>query len=167
MPNLNELKGSPDEMLERCVARWSTREADWNAFPEAGQEGYRRSQHRYVGGGGSGKHDDPNVIPPGHFNISVMTIPPGQGTTSHSHHLDEAFFVVKGHITVFLEDEAGNRAETVLGPWDCICRPAGAMGGLFNHTIEPAYVQVVLPVGDTIPYEHRDHNKRGAPVVMS
>lgn len=161
MTTLNNLSGTPEEMLDTCVARWVDRGSDWNAFPEAHREGYRRAQHRYVGGGGSGKHDDPGVIPAGNFNISVMTIPPGQGTTSHTHRLDEAFFLLKGYLTVFVEDQSGHRAETVLGPWDCIARPAGVMAGIFNHTVEPAYVQVILPVGDTIPVEHRDHAKQG------
>lgn len=160
--NLNEVTGTPEELLKTCVARWVDRAVDWNAFPDAGKEGYRRSQHRYVGGGGSGKHDDPNVIPPGHFNISVMTIPPGQGTSSHTHTLDEAFFVLQGNLTAFLEAEDGGRTETVLGQWDCICRPAGVFGGIYNHTLEPAYVQVILPAGDTVPTANRPHGKSAA-----
>lgn len=159
MKRIDEITGSLEEVLSQCVVRWVDREADWHAFPDAEREGYRRSQHRYVGTGGSPKTGAANIIPPGSFNISVMTIPAGQGTTSHTHHVDEAFFVLKGMLTLFLEDQSGNRAETVLGPWDCTCRPAGVMAGVFNHTVEPAYVQVVLPSQNTIPIEHRDHGK--------
>lgn len=144
-------------LLDDYVARWRDREADWYAFPDSTEEGYQRSQHRYIGGGGSGKHNDPSTITAGSFNVSAMTIPPAQGTTSHAHALDEAFFVLGGLLTVFLETQDGERARTVLGPWDCVYRPAGVLGGLYNHTIEPAYVQVILPVGDTVPTEHRNH----------
>jgi uncharacterized cupin superfamily protein len=50
-------------------------------------------------------------------------------------------------VLVFLEDEAGGRAETVLGPWDCISCPANVLHGFQNVGLEPAYLQVMLGKG--------------------
>ena len=43
--------------------RFSEKRGDWAAFEDAKIEGYKRAQHRFIGAGGSGKHDDPTVIP--------------------------------------------------------------------------------------------------------
>src|SRR5499427_2082282 len=107
------------ELLTRQVARFNDRQGDWDAFADARVEGYRRAQHRFIGSGASGKADA-NVIPAEHFTLSVMFIPPGQG------------------------DAAGNRAETVLGPWDCVSCPANVIHGFVNVGLEPAYLQVML-----------------------
>ena len=61
---------SLEEMARRCVARFRDRKADWNAFADAQVDGYRRAQHRFIGAGGSGKYDDPSVIPAGAWTSS-------------------------------------------------------------------------------------------------
>ena len=38
----------------------------------------------------------------------------------------------------------GGRAETVLGPWDCVSCPANVIHGFVNVGLEPAYLQVML-----------------------
>ena len=48
---------------------------------------------------------------------------------------------------MFFDDEAGRRAETVLGRWDCVSAPAGMVHGFENVGLEPAYVQVMLGRG--------------------
>jgi mannose-6-phosphate isomerase-like protein (cupin superfamily) len=54
------------------------------------------------------------------------------------------FFVLQGRLMIFFEDEAGNREEMVLGPWDCVSCPAGVIHGYHNNTVEPVYTQVML-----------------------
>ena len=131
------------DMLSRRVARFVDREADWDAFADARVEGYRRAQHRFIGSGASGKADA-SVIPAEHFTLSVMFVPPEQGNAAHRHEVEEVFFVLRGKVLVFLKDEAGQRAETVLGPWDCISCPADVLHGFQNVGLEPAYMQVML-----------------------
>ena len=134
------------ELLSRHVARFVERKGDWDAFADARVEGYKRAQHRYIGSGASGKHDT-SVIPAEHFTLSVMFVPPGQGNAPHSHEVEEVFFILSGKVQVFVEDEAGHRAETVLGPWDCVACPANVLHGFTNVGLEPAYLQVMLGKG--------------------
>ncbi len=144
-PRPPELEGVPIEEIERRhVARFRDRKPDWNAFEDAKQEGYRRAQHRFIGAGGSGKHGDPTVIPPRGFTLSIMYVEPGQGNAAHTHEVEEVFFVLRGLLTVVLEDEAGNRVETRLGPWECISCPPGVIHGYRNDGLEPVYFQVML-----------------------
>ena len=131
------------QLLASHVARFVDRLGDWDAFADARVEGYRRAQHRFIGSGASGKTDT-SVIPAEHFTLSVMFVPPGQGNAAHSHEVEEIFFILEGKVAVFLEDEAGNRAETTLGPWDCVSCPAGVLHGFQNVGLEPAYLQVML-----------------------
>ncbi len=130
-------------LLRRQVVRFVDRKADWDAFADARVEGYRRAQHRFIGSGASGKPDS-RAIPAEHFTLSIMFVPPGQGNAAHSHEVEEAFFVLQGKVLVFLQDESGERAETVLGPWDCISCPANVIHGFQNVGLEPAYLQVML-----------------------
>src|ERR1043165_5584132 len=111
---------SLDEMLRTHVARFTERRGDWDAFADA------------------------SVIPAQHFTLSVMFVPPGQGNASHTHEVEEVFFILQGKVLVFIEDEAGHRAETVLGPWDCVSCPANVIHGFTNVGLEPAYLQVML-----------------------
>src|SRR6195256_4068086 len=122
-----ELEGvSIDTIMERYVARFADRKADWAAFEDAKIEGFKRAQHRFIGAGGSGKHGDTSSIPAGNFTLSIMFVPPGQGNPAHTHEVEECFFVLQGYLDVFVEDESGQRVTTRLGPWDCISCPAVA-----------------------------------------
>jgi len=134
------------ELLSRQVARFVDRQGDWDAFADARVEGFRRAQHRYIGSGASGK-PDASAIPAEHFTLSVIFIPPGQGNALHTHEVEEVFFILAGKVLVFVEDGAGNRAETVLGPWDCVSCPADVLHGFQNVGLEPAYLQVMLGKG--------------------
>lgn len=130
-------------VLDRQVARFVDRVGDWDAFADARVEGYRRAQHRFIGFGASGKSDG-NYIAAEHFTLSIMFVPPGQGNAPHTHEVEEVFFILRGKVKVFLEDGAGGRAETVLGPWDCVSCPANVIHGYENVGLEPAYLQVML-----------------------
>jgi len=140
-----ELEGvSIDTIMERYVARFADRKADWAAFEDAKIEGFKRAQHRFIGAGGSGKHGDPTVIPAKNFTLSIMYVEPGQGNAAHTHEVEECFFVLQGYLDVFVEDEDGKRLTTRLGPWECISCPAGVIHGYQNDSLGPVYFQVML-----------------------
>lgn len=73
-----------------------------------------------------------------------MAVPPGQGNAAHTHEVEEVFFVLRGHLTIFVQDAAGHRLETVLGPWDCVSCPAGVIHGYQNNTVEMVYLNVMV-----------------------
>ena len=154
------MDGSVDELLKRQVARFVDRRADWDAFADARVEGFRRAQHRFIGAGASGKKD-PSAIPAEHFTLSIMFIPPGQGNAAHTHEVEEVFFVLQGKMMVFVEDEAGGRAEATLGPWDCVSCPAGVVHGYHNAGLEPAYLQVMLGKGRPDLMNYQDAELQG------
>jgi mannose-6-phosphate isomerase-like protein (cupin superfamily) len=135
---------SIEDIAQRCTARFRDRKADWDAFADARIEGYKRAQHRFIGAGGSGKHGDPNTIPPGNFTLSIMYVEPGQGNAAHTHEVEEVFFVLKGCLTAFFQDEAGKRVDVRLGPWECVSCPPGVIHGYVNESLEPVYFQVML-----------------------
>jgi oxalate decarboxylase/phosphoglucose isomerase-like protein (cupin superfamily) len=143
-----ELVGVPiEEIMQKYVGRFREKKPDWAAFEDAKIEGYKRAQHRFIGAGGSGKHGDPTVIPAKAFTLSIMYVEPGQGNAAHTHEVEECFFVLKGHLDVFVEDESGKRLTTRLGPWECIACPAGVIHGYQNDSLEPVYFQVMLGRG--------------------
>jgi quercetin dioxygenase-like cupin family protein len=164
---LPELEGAPiDAILETYVGRFKDKIPDWHAFADADIDGNRRAQHRFIGAGASGKHADESVIPPVAFTLSIMLVPPGEGNASHTHEVEEVFFVLQGELTVFLEDEDGRRVSRVLSPWELICCPAGVIHGYVNDTAEPVYLQVILGRGkpevagfvDQHLYENREQH---------
>lgn len=141
-PELEPL--SLEEIMRTHIGRFSEKHADWAAFEDAKIDGYRRAQHRFIGAGGSGKHSDPDVIPARGFTLSIMFVPPGQGNAPHTHEVEEVFFVLRGYLTVFVEDETGRRLSRTLGPWECISCPPGVIHGYQNESLEPVYFQVML-----------------------
>ena len=147
-PRPAHLVGVPiEDIMKRYVGRFKEKTADWAAFEDAKTEGWKRAQHRFIGAGGSGKHDDPSVIPAGNFTLSIMFVNPGQGNAAHTHEVEECFFVLQGHLDVFVEDEDGRRLTTRLGPWETIACPAGVIHGYDNTSLEPVYFQVMLGRG--------------------
>jgi mannose-6-phosphate isomerase-like protein (cupin superfamily) len=162
-PRPRELEGaSLETIMDRYVARYADRRADWAAFEDAKIEGFKRAQHRFIGAGGSGKHNDNAAIPPGNFTLSIMFVPPGQGNAAHTHEVEEVFFVLRGHLDVFIQDEAGHKITKRLGPWECISCPAGVIHGYDNASLEPVYFQVMLGRGqpETMGYADDDLYKR-------
>jgi oxalate decarboxylase/phosphoglucose isomerase-like protein (cupin superfamily) len=170
-PRPKELENaSLEEIMGRYVARFADRKADWAAFEDAKIEGFKRAQHRFIGAGGSGKHNDTAAIPAGNFTLSIMFVPPGQGNAAHTHEVEEVFFVLKGHLDVFVQDEAGNKISKRLGPWECISCPAGVIHGYDNNSLEPVYFQVMLGRGkpetmgyaDDELYKNRDRHLKAS-----
>src|SRR5271154_5726150 len=109
---------TPEEVMDRYVGRFRDKTPDWAAFEDAKIEGWRRAQHRFIGAGGSGKHDDPTTIPARGFTLSIVFVPPAQGNAAHTHEVEEVFFVLQGYLTVFLEDGSGRQLSQKLGPWE-------------------------------------------------
>ena len=73
-----------------------------------------------------------------------MYVEPGQGNAAHTHEVEDVFFVLRGHLSVFVEDENGRRLSKSLGPWECIACPPGVIHGYQNESLEPVYFQVML-----------------------
>ena len=164
-PRPKELEGVPvEDIMKKYVGRFREKIGDWAAFEDAKIEGYKRAQHRFIGAGGSGKHGDSTVIPPGNFTLSIMYVPVGQGNAAHTHEVEECFFVLQGYVTVFIDDETGKRVSSRLGPWDCISCPAGVIHGYQNDGVEPVYMQVMLGRGkpETMGYADEELFKRRA-----
>jgi len=158
-----ELEGVPvEDIIQKYVGRFREKIGDWAAFEDAKIEGYKRAQHRFIGAGGSGKHNDSSVIPASGFTLSIMYVPVGQGNAAHTHEVEECFFVLQGTVTVFIEDETGKRVSTRLGPWDCISCPAGVIHGYQNDGVEPVFMQVMLGRGkpETMGYADEELFKR-------
>ena len=151
-----------EQIMDRYVGRFADKRGDWAAFEDAKIEGYKRAQHRFIGAGGSGKHTDPNVIPARNFTLSIMYVEPGQGNAAHTHEVEEVFFVLRGKLTVFVEDEKGRRVSRNLGPWDCISCPPGVIHGYQNEGVEPVFFQVMLGRAkpETMGYADDDLYKR-------
>src|SRR5437899_10811420 len=149
---------SLDEIAERYIGRFRDKVPDWEAFEDAKIEGYRRAQHRFIGAGGSGKHDDPDVIPPRAFTLSIVYCPPGQGNAAHTHEVEEVFFVLQGVLTVFIEDETGRQLRRRLGPWECTASPPGVIHGFQTESLDPVYLQLML--GNEPPKSTADADER-------
>lgn len=160
-----ELEGvAIEEIANRYIGRFSEKTPDWAAFEDAKIEGYKRAQHRFIGAGGSGKHNDPTVIPAGNFTLSIMYVEPGQGNAPHTHEVEEIFFVLDGFLDVFVEDEEGNRITKRLNKWECLACPAGVIHGYDNNSLGPVYFQVMLGRGqpETMGYADNELYERRA-----
>ncbi|MBP5858582.1 cupin domain-containing protein [Marivibrio halodurans] len=142
------------EIMDKYVAQFRNLKSDWEAFEDAKIEGFKRAQHRFIGAGGSGKHGGSDFIPARGFTLSIMYVEPGQGNAPHTHEVEEVFFVLQGFLTVFIEDENGERLARRLGPWECVSCPPGVIHGYVNDSLEPVYFQVMLGRGqpDTMGY---------------
>ncbi len=152
-----EIRDTPlSTLLERRVARFGGITGDWNAFADSQLEGRRRAQFRMVGAGGSGKHDEPGIVPAAGFTVSIMQLPPGQGGSAHTHEIEEVFFVLQGTLTVFLEDAAGNRVSTELGPWELVSCPAGVPHGFENCGTADVFMQTMIGAGRPGPVGYTD-----------
>jgi mannose-6-phosphate isomerase-like protein (cupin superfamily) len=132
--------------MNRYLMRRETRQEDWEAFSFEGNPKARRAQLRYIGGGASARHDDPNTVPAEHFTLSVMLLPPGAEGAAHGHDVEEIFFVLQGQATCFWYENGVEVAEQ-MGPWDMLSSPAGVLHGFRNESPEPVYIQVMLGEG--------------------
>src|ERR671930_658832 len=97
---MNEATPSIND-IDKYVGRLKDRQLDWSVldFQAKVNPKYGRAQMRYVGGGGTGKHDDPNIIKAGHFTLSTMIIPAGnEGPLHLPYDVEEVFCVLVGDL---------------------------------------------------------------------
>jgi quercetin dioxygenase-like cupin family protein len=137
---------SLDEKMEKYTVRFASRQEDWGVldFQSKVDPKYKRAQIRYLGGGGTGAHDDPNMLPAEHFTLSTMLLPSGCEGPLHKHHdVEEVFFVIKGSVTIIWEED-GLEIEKVIGERDMIFTPPGVYRGLRNHTDSDCLMLVLL-----------------------
>lgn len=153
-----------EEQMTSRVARFATREFDWNAlkFQADFDPKYARAQMRYMGTGGTGVASDNNTVPAEHFTFSTMVIPKGNEGPAHIHRdVEEIFFMLKGTMKVICELRAEDEI-TVLGRWettlkerDLISVPPGVYREEINIGDEDALMCVMLgspsPVRPTYP----------------
>lgn len=153
-----------EEQMTSRVARFETRQYDWNAlkFQADFDPKYKRAQMRYMGTGGTGVASDNNTVPAEHFTFSTMVIPAGNEGPAHIHRdVEEIFFMLKGTMKVICElrsdDEITvlSRWETVLKERDLISVPPGVYREEINIGDEDALMCVMLgsptPVRPTYP----------------
>ncbi len=141
-----EKSQSLEERMDKYTVKFASREEDWGAldFQTKVSPNYRRAQIRYLGGGGTGMHNDPNVITPEHFTLSTMLLPAGCEGPLHIHHdVEEVFFVIQGEVTIIWEED-GVESERVIGARDMTYTPAGVYRGLRNHTDADCLMLVML-----------------------
>lgn len=132
--------------IDKYIIKLENRTPDWGAldFQTQVSPKYRRAQIRYLGGGGTGMHDDPNILPAEHFTLSTMLLPAGCEGPLHKHHdVEEVFFVIQGQVTVIWEED-GVEVERVIGVRDLCFTPPGMYRGLRNDTAEDALMLVML-----------------------
>jgi mannose-6-phosphate isomerase-like protein (cupin superfamily) len=136
----------PIQDIDKYVARLKDRRADWDVlkFQASVDPKYRRAQMRYVGGGGTGAHDDPNIIKAGHFTLSTMILPPGNEGPLHLHtDVEEIFFVLEGSLTCIWSD-GRSEVERTLGARDLVWIPAGVWRGVRNDGTADAIFLTLL-----------------------
>lgn len=155
----------PDDLsfsdwIESRIARFKGRKYDWNAlkFQADYDPKYRRAQMRYIGTGATGVANDTNTIPAEHFTFSTMVLPSKCEGPLHVHNdVEEVFFMLKGTITLTLQD-GDNTTETTLEERDVVSIPPNIYRGLFNHGEEEALMCVMLgtpkPNIPTYPADH-------------
>ena len=86
-----------------------------------------------------------------------MLVEPDQGNAAHTHEVEEIFFVLKGCLTVFMEDEeTGRRVDRELNAWECAACPPGVVHGYINNTNEP--VNHTYYSGQSFDFMIRDGN---------
>jgi hypothetical protein len=108
-PRSPELVDVPiEEIMQKYVGRFRAKKPDWAAFEDAEIDGYKRAQHRFIGAGGSGKHNDPTVIPAKNFTLSIMYVEPGQGNAAHTHEVRNASSCCKAFSTSSSRTRAAN-----------------------------------------------------------
>lgn len=149
------------EWVESRVARYETRNLDWNAlkFQADYDPKYKRAQMRYVGTGATGVSSDSNTVPAEHFTFSTMVLPAGCEGPLHLHtDAEEVFFILRGDKVRIMVEHKGERYDTILTKRDLISVPAGVYRGLVNEGREEALMCVIIgstkPETPTYPPDH-------------
>lgn len=134
--------------LDDFVSRFREKLFDWNAFPRSkGHPTLQRGQMRHIGAGGSPKVHDPDTLPPTHFTLSIINLPPGHFGAAHYHDdCEEIFLGLDGCTTVgfVFDDEV---IELTLGPKDLLMLPPHLPHGYRNDSLEPTRFSVMVGAG--------------------
>jgi quercetin dioxygenase-like cupin family protein len=129
--------------MNASIGRHLEKAFDLEAFPRSkGHPELQRGQMRYIGAGGSPKVDDPNTLPPEHFSLSIIDLPPGHYGAMHYHDdCEETFLGLDGRMTVGVGwgDEV---IELSLGPKDLLKLPPNLPHAYRNDTLEPARISI-------------------------
>jgi mannose-6-phosphate isomerase-like protein (cupin superfamily) len=130
--------------LRSHIGRFADKQPDWDAFPSnRGYPELARAQIRYVGAGGSPKVSDPSTLKAEHFTLSLVHLPAGNYAASHVHDVEEAFFVVKGVLTV-ASDYDGKIVKSRMGPRDMLLNEPGRPHGFLNDGVEPVLMAIMV-----------------------
>jgi len=142
-----------NELMDSFMATRESRTEDWDtlAFQTKAGDQFRRAQVRYMGSGGTGRHEqDERIIQAENFTFSNMFLPPGAEGPEHNHHdAEEAFFVLEGTLEVRIHDldDGTKSVARKLGYRDFIKIPAGVPRSLKNTGDTPALFCVMLGTG--------------------
>jgi mannose-6-phosphate isomerase-like protein (cupin superfamily) len=151
--------------FEAHVGRYELKTPDWDAFPaNRGFPELARAQIRYIGAGGSPKHDDPTTLPAEHFTLSLIYQEPGKYAAMHHHEIEEAFLVLQGVLTVTW-DYDGQQVDARLGPRDLILNPPGRPHGFRNDGFEPAVLSIMVGSPRPLAPVYTSHPKDAAPAA--
>lgn len=153
--------------LRSHIGRFTDKQPDWDAFPSnRGYPELARAQIRYVGAGGSPKVADPTTLKAEHFTLSLVHLPAGNYAASHVHDVEEAFYVVKGVLTV-ASDYDGKTVKSRMGPRDMLLNEPGRPHGFLNDGVEPVLMAIMVAniKGTPVAIRYKSHPKDVGPEV--
>ena len=96
------------------------------------QAGFARTA--YIGEGGA---------PPGRYRMDMVHLPKGAGIRGYTRPVEDAYFALKGCITVGWEED-GHSVEERLGPKDVIFNPAGQVHYFRNDGVADAEFMMLV-----------------------
>lgn len=148
--------------LESHVGRHQSKLWDWDAFPASrGYPELARAQMRYIGAGGSPKHDDTSTLVPSRFTCSLIYLDSPRYAAVHAHEIEEIFFVQQGRLIVSWEREDGTFADIQLGPGDALLNPSEIPHGFRNDGPEPVIAQFMVGHPKPLKPAYKYHPSQG------
>ena len=118
-----------DDPRQREFARHIVRHAEQRPVWQAG---FARTA--YIGEGGA---------PPGRYRMDMVHLPKGAGIRGYTRPVEDAYFALKGCITVGWEED-GHSVEERLGPKDVIFNPAGQVHYFRNDGVADAEFMMLV-----------------------
>jgi len=120
-----------DDPRQREFARHIVRNAEQRPVWQAG---FARTA--YIGEGGA---------PPGRYRMDMVHLPKGAGIRGYTRPIEDAYFALKGCITVGWEED-GHSVEERLGPKDVIFNPAGQVHYFRNDGVADAEFMMLVGI---------------------